>query len=467
MRLAIVVLLTASLLLVEIRTAAFSLPGPIIGGAQNTENRHSTRLGSSHQDGEDSNLEEDAFILEEKVRNLLAGQPGDKSAASAADIRAVLQRPLSTNSGDDTDNNDLTELINQNENDDATEGVFLDPDVYAKSRDLLGPDGSLDLSSSSSSTTPTTDNNKQARSVQGADPRRAMASDLVESFAQRRPPSRPATEGASMADLMDAMREQQQKLRVNATESEGLHQQVLASEEGFREQSKVFRDSLVNASKAVEAAELRNGGALRRKHTQAMESLAQQLEEFETSWNHVKVEHPCFKCGCELTQEEIAHAEKQQVEAICQVCFSEEIYRTHKLNERRSDRSSPSSNRYTSFANSFPSPYAANGASRGANQRPRPKLSPRAASQRPRSITTAKPQESTSKEISSPVPQKAEQSQTQQRPAASVDSPGSRDTGLGREDKFRDKNWVKVEDPDSGEMFYWNTQTDEMEWDIE
>eukprot|EP00977_Amphora_coffeiformis_P010532 scaffold2479_cov151-Amphora_coffeaeformis.AAC.4 len=505
---AVVLLFLTTLLLPVIPTVdGFPLPDPYsvlfsknkpprvpsVGGALNSPS--TCLLGSSSQQQDSDNdtnnsLEQDALILEQRLKNLFANQP-DKAAASAAEIQNILQRSPSNTA----DNGDANRKL-PNENDSETEGVFLDPDVYARSRDLLGQDGSLNLASASSL-------NNNARSGEPKrDPRKAIATDFLESFA--RPPRSTRSksdEATSMTDLLDAMRKQQQELDSSDPEgSEKLHQQVLASEEGFQKQSKLFRESLVDSSKSMEAAEFRNGEAFRQRHIQAMASLDNQLAEFEASLNNLKVENPCAKCGCELTPDEMKYANKQQTEAICRICLSEDIYRKHKVNDRRSPPAYPS-NRYSSSARSFrPSPYASpysgvysqklnpptttssipqefeqTRKTQPTSQFPPANESPRPSKQRPRSSMKKLPNSTLQRTSSSTFSTGANQSRPQrgtslnQRPPGLENpSSGPRDTSLPRSnERIRDKKWVKVEDPDSGETFYWNTETDEMEWDVQ
>ena len=471
----------------------------------------------NNKNNKNSNLEQDAVMLEQRLKNLFANQP-NKVTASAAEIQKILQRSSSMNvpkeDGSDKKSPSSTDMgKHPNENDTETEGVFLDPDVYANSRDLLGPDGSLNLISTSSPNNNNNNNNNNiARSSGGAtapkrDPRKVIAGNFLESFV--RPPRSTVTTtrtsssggggGTSMGDLLDAMQKRRRQLESSDdTEgSEELHRQVLASEEGFQQQSKLFRESLVNSSKSIEAAEFRNGETFRRRHEQAMVSLENQLSEFEASLNNIKVENPCARCGCELTTDEMDHAKKLQTEAICRICLSEDIYRKHKVNDRMSPPSYPAK-QYPSSPNSFrPTPYAFT-YSQGYSQRHTSSTSTGAPGI-PEQTSQTQPTSQSSPEKSSPGPttqrsrsnMKKPQNRNLQRTSKPVFSPGTsrrrpqretssaiptsygkanssdrRDSLPPSNEKFRRKEWVKVEDPDSGEIFYWNTETDEMEWDI-
>ena len=192
---------------------------------------------------------------------------------------------------------------------------------------------------------------------------------------------------ATMADLLETLRlreEQQNEANTNATQAlaEDLHRRVLESEEGFRQQSQIFRESLTNTSKSIQASEFRNGGAFRRRHEQAVRKLEHALAEFEATYlttsSSSAPKNPCAKCGCELTAYEMANfpqsrkrqQQQQQQQyngtasgVICSVCLGEEIFDESKLAARRQQQqSAPSRNFYASrysSSSSFRGPYPA------------------------------------------------------------------------------------------------------------
>ena len=453
---------------------------------------------------EQSNNEE-ARLLEQQLRNFMQAssqqqqqQQGNSANAEAADVGQVVQRLLNNNNNED----DKASPFPNDSDDEDEDGIFLDPEVYARSRELLGPDGSLRLSNN--------DNNPPSQSwegqsssfstpasVAGVDPtRKAVMNDFLQSFSSQSgssfPPTPTQRQGqpdATMDDLLQAMKAQQLKLETNSTttlaEEEELHRRVLAEEEGFQQQSQLFRESLTDASKSAQASELRHGQAFRRRQEAARQSLEAELAAFEAELAQRHVEHPCQKCGCELTQDEIQHAAATGAPAVCRICLSEDIYRTSKLGDKKQTRV-PNNVMYPS---KYASPqsnarYASSEAS--ARPVPRPLAAPQepsvAASQRPASRIPATTQQQRpqrpDQSASTPYRERpsVEQGSSSARPSAlqqfiqeqqSQSAAGTEKSSNQKEDATQNnenQEWEKMEDPDTGETFYWNTRTNEMRY---
>lgn len=276
---------------------------------------------------EEDSLKADAQMLEQRLRTLVDNQPSDVnyspscSQPSVADIEAILQRPTINVSSTSEDNED--------------DGVFLDADMYTQAQEFLESDGSLRLTS----------DGKRAQ----------VTNNILESFSSPSLPSpssprqQPKGKTSTVGDLMEAMRQQQQKLQKNIT-SDDLHQQVMDDEVGFQKQSQVFRESLVDATKAFVASEIRNGEAFRQRQSRAQENLSRELEAFEANLlqnTERKVKNPCARCGCELGENELRQAPSSDG-VICQICLGEEIYEKSKQAGRIGQPGLESSAQYSS-----------------------------------------------------------------------------------------------------------------------
>jgi hypothetical protein len=197
------------------------------------------------------------------------------------------------------------------------DGLYLDPDLYAKSSEWLNPDGSLNLP----------DDEERLKSGRtGPDYQRILRAIMQP--APNSPDSlAPSGDIQNMEDVWQALQQQASmatttnSLNVTAT-SEELHRQVFAEEQGYLQQSQVFRESLTDSSKAAEAASLRHGQQFRQRQDDAMASLDEQIKEWEEGWeeNYSQAQH-CSKCLCILAQDEIPMARKHQ--GLCQVCYGD------------------------------------------------------------------------------------------------------------------------------------------------
>ena len=150
----------------------------------------------------------------------------------------------------------------------------------------------------------------------------------------------------------------------NLDNAETLHQQVFENEQGFLNQSQLFRESLTDPSKSAQAAVYRRqhfsdkdndenalgtletddtSTRLYQKQAKALRELQTQMKEFEDQFqkdNEQQQQWPrCDSCQCILSSEEIA-AQKamQRPEALCQVCHAEKYLITR---QPREDEPSP------------------------------------------------------------------------------------------------------------------------------
>jgi hypothetical protein len=408
--------------------------------------------------------------------------------AEQARSESILRNPSPTDEHDDDDTSQASPAAF----DDDEEGVFLDPDVYARSRDLLGADGSLRLfdaggrrGSTTSSSRPTTeygyDDTKEGR-------RRNVMNDYLASFISPATIASPEEKGddASMSDLLEALRKNQPTSSSSSTttittttttsnaNAEELHRRVLAKEEGFLRQSELFRESLTDASKSLDAAEFRTGEAFRLRQQVAMTSLDQQMTEWlATLATQQPVLHPCPQCGCDLTPAELAHAAAHASHStdasarICRVCLSEQIARDTRAATRTSTFSTgvsppwqasyhPKGRRPPTAAAGRRSEYAGQRSARPSRidntSRIRKLLSD------PSDHTEAR------SELPSRIDSTPKLRKLLSDPSDPSEARSELPSPLAAPEKEAEE-WEEIEDPDTGEIFYWNANTDEMKWE--
>ena len=125
----------------------------------------------------------------------------------------------------------------------------------------------------------------------------------------------------SLQDLLNAW--QTASLQKNRT-SEELHRQVFQEEQGFLQQSQLFRESLTNASKTREALAKRHKAAFETRQTAAQIKLQEQLQELQALRQDCQ-DYTCSSCQAILTPDEWDTARRTRTgKVICNVCFAEQ-----------------------------------------------------------------------------------------------------------------------------------------------
>ena len=121
--------------------------------------------------------------------------------------------------------------------------------------------------------------------------------------------------------------------------SEEIHRQIFANEVGFYNQSQLFLESLTNTTMAGKANVERRGRFFRTRQEQAIQSLQQQIEEFEAlllsqqQMNATNDDVLCTQCQCRLSDDEInnpASIGGNNKERICRVCYMEQLVASSK-----------------------------------------------------------------------------------------------------------------------------------------
>jgi hypothetical protein len=212
----------------------------------------------------------------------------------------------------------------------GSDGMYLDPDLYVKSSQWLNADGSLNFPD---------DEERLKPGQTGPDYQR-----ILKAIVQPAPNS-PDSVGPgggiqNMEDVWQALQQQASTTTNNPDQttatSEELHRQVFAEEQGYLQQSQIFREALTDSTKAAEAATLRHGQQFRQRQAEAIASLDEQIKEWEEGWeeNYTHAQH-CSKCECILAHDEIEMSRKHQ--GLCQVCYGEVLVAKSK----RKDSPSP------------------------------------------------------------------------------------------------------------------------------
>jgi hypothetical protein len=263
-------------------------------------------------------------------------KPGDRSPA----------RPIPT-----INNTSLDESFPK----DGGDGLYLDPDLYVKSKEWLNPDGSLNL--------PVNDERLQQGQT-GPDAYQRILRAIVQP-APNSPDSFSASNGdiqnmENMEDLWEALQQKSRKQSQSSTTpaaatSEELHRQVFAEEQGYLQQSQVFRESLTDASKAGEATALRHGQQFRQRQAEAIASLDQQIKEWEEGLesNFTQAEQLCAKCQCILLNDEMPMVRKHK--GLCQVCYGELLVAKSKFELLREEKENATAGAAPRFRSRLPS----------------------------------------------------------------------------------------------------------------
>ena len=208
----------------------------------------------------------------------------------------------------------------------GSDGMYLDPDLYVKSSQWLNADGSLNFPD---------DEERLKPGQTGPDYQRILKA-IVQPAPNSPDSVAPSVGGVqNMEDVWQALQQQASTTTNNPDQttatSEELHRQVFAEEQGYLQQSQIFREALTDSTKAAEAATLRHGQQFRQRQAEAIASLDEQIKEWEEGWeeNYTQAQH-CSKCECILAHDEIVMSRKHQ--GLCQVCYGDVLVAKSKRN---------------------------------------------------------------------------------------------------------------------------------------
>ena len=262
---------------------------------------------------------------------------------------------------------------------------------------------------------------------------------------------------------------------VNGTNNsaESLHQQIMAREQAFYNQSTIFLESLSDATKATDAATYRRSQQYQRRIQKALDSLDDQVQQFvnnklpttktkvvidssleptdsmdQSNNNNQRLSNThCSLCRCLLTETEMTWFARQSPitspQRLCQVCHGERLVQQQRQEQKRQERSRP------------PRSMSADSTKHQARtSRPPPPM------ERQRKRPQGRAQRD-SRRNSVPTPRRSDQSTVTNKMEDVNDS-----TTDSIDETMATSPWIQIQDPDTGETFYWNEETEEMKWEL-
>ena len=347
------------------------------------------------------------------------------------------------------------------------DGFYLAPDLYERSRELLNADGSLNFGA----VTKGDDRNEFLRNAAVPDnvlyngpddDMKAVVESLLlstleandnaplmntDSSGRQGNYNEPSNvDYENWNDIWAAIQEQKTK-PYNENTAEELHQEVFANEQGYLNQSEVFRKGLTDPELAAQATAKRRSANFRARQTKAMEELNRQLEEFEEEFEPLLLTREqeqtlkrCCRCGCKLVSDDYDIKPqlwmlRQNLTTLCGTCYNILVNTPYDSLEKRvaSSQSSLSSEEETS-------PETSQTLTSSISNYP---------GMREEAPAGDSLQFGANQTVSRPSPSNSEESEI----SNSIEEATS-------------SSWTEVVDPDSGETFYWNEETDEVRWDI-
>mmetsp|Transcript_5329 Transcript_5329/g.7677 ORF Transcript_5329/g.7677 Transcript_5329/m.7677 type:complete len:532 (+) Transcript_5329:86-1681(+) len=410
--------------------------------------------------------------------------PTDKLEALVAKMESIIVE------------NDGPEAFSQSDDNDAP---YLDPDTYANYSDNLNEDGSLSLQPksdlSSFNSLPELGGNKMnLKSLVNSRP------DVPDSYFSTN------TTATSDSSLLEKLFESKPG---NAHEvDEDLHARIMAGEEAFQKQSESFQELLKggtneNANKA--GFKLRQK-VIEKKQREDMDRLENEMINFEKILDEKegKIDAKtavCPKCNFPLSKIEI---ESGTEEGLCRVCLADQISTESSFEGTK--RNYPSYSRHKSYRNNFSSPsrsfttsspkYAQKASppvstentnlshlsseKRSSQRKDPPTLVPggeevkdlkrrvlalqQQVQKYKRHIEVLERQRQNEEEENIRLKQRIRQLEEDLLNTQGDTPPDSGNEGVNKEDTVA--SWVEVTDPDTGEIFFWNEDTEEMKWDM-
>jgi len=355
----------------------------------------------------------------------------------------------------------------------TVDGWFLDENDYINSRSHLNPDGSLSLNESDDITNTAADEEYQK---------------LTENLLRVQSPNVPSSLLSPNNDKLTLESLLQQTPQDPNATSEELHRQVFEQEEGYLKQSEVFRKSLGadGSQAAVEAARLRRGAEYRKRQDEAISKLNKEIADFEAHLNDTPKEgmrEKCFKCGCALSEEELKQFRSQNdapaSRRLCSVCYGDLLVAKSDKSFFRDVAVAPGkSGPYPRRSRRQPPMNGRPPAKRRDNVLPptRRTVSP------PMSNIRGQPPVAKSKERSVTVDMERDDIEMLKKEVMALkdelqrvkhdgeflagDEGGSGEVWEESPELEANWPWSQVIDPDTGEIFYWNEETEEMKWEL-
>jgi hypothetical protein len=222
----------------------------------------------------------------------------------------------------------------ENPVEDDDDGFYLDPDIYARSRDLISVDASLDNM--------TTNNEIDAPDLlSSADGRKAILERLLQSELQaRNVPSPASSPGDGYSDWNDAWTLIQQEMSkpFNASQADELHRQVFEKEAGFLSQSEAFQQALSDPEAAERVTTERWNARSKERQDRAREELLANMAKFEQELLEKERigSTTCSRCRCPLVELDYEiypqlWMQQRNLTALCETCYRALIASTKNL----------------------------------------------------------------------------------------------------------------------------------------
>jgi hypothetical protein len=364
--------------------------------------------------------------------------------SSSGDTKGLVQ-PLPMLMGEKESEN-----VDEN-SDDLDSGLYIDADVYLNYRSFMKEDGSLrfpqdDSRASSQGLSQVMENfvdpPMSPNAVEGDDDQQEETQSKKKRNLDERP-QRDRLNKPTLADIFQAMQETQaQDKQVQAIRAEHLYREVFQDEQAYLQQSEIFRQALTNRTAAREATALRRSANYRQRQEKDLQTLNDNLNEFEAalaqmaelsaqrkngkslktedrrpgmmSPNITTVIAPriCFKCKCPLRRDELEY-QMGSNKRLCPSCYQELVDEDLSLLSEYGDDDN-------NDANDSEMDYEVD----------------------------------TNEDNTFSMEEYRSSTQMVNIDAADYDIDNEEDNDQG--------NWVLVDDPSTGEQFYWNEQTGEM-----
>jgi hypothetical protein len=417
----------------------------------------------------------------------------------------------------DNEGPEALEKMKESNDDDAP---YLDASAYANYRNSVNEDGSLTPAGGLPMDFPSTGSVNGSNDQTTRQHLKALVNPQPEI-----PDSYYTSKGeATMEDLFSTQQRQPDEV------DEDLHNQIMAQEVGFQKQSELFQGYLQKGDEASgEAAAYMLREQRRRKEQEEMllkleremndldETLAKNDDPSQPNSSKQLSLKMCPKCKCPLTQVEI---ESGQGDGMCQVCYGDLIAQTSdmrfldappveytpftKLSYRQSP--SPSSSSYSRptrrIETPVPSRRATSGPARqkqdsGSDQAvPKSDAKSASAEKKPAGGNPPSQSKTVNREdgevaqlkrqivaFQQQVQKYRQQAEVAETKAQEVEQENLRllqavaelqdklesaaKPPEGSEGVVVEAPWMEVIDPDTGDVFYWNEDTEEMRWDMD
>jgi predicted nucleic acid-binding Zn-ribbon protein len=268
---------------------------------------------------------------------------------------------------------------------------------------------------------------------------------------------------ASLQDLL-----QTQPGRPDDVDEE-LHKQIMSQELGFQQQSEEFLSHLLSTNETTgrdAAYRLREQRRIQEQR-QFLEQLDREMQDLEneleetTSRPNASV---CSKCGCALTPTEVERSEK-----ICSVCFADQIASSSDM--RFLEQPSFRRPYQDSYRMQRPPNQSAGNVSKGQRQnnfvesRRVPVSDDSNQLALKRQVAALQQQVQKYKRQSELAERQVEDLEAENHKLRQLVAELEVGIKVEQEQPVQSGPWMQVVDPDTGEVFYWNEETEEMSWE--